>query len=118
MKYLATIALVPFCGLQLFAADLDKNAFNLTKLDKGSFMLCVKPVVKPKDPRIEESPIKEAKKVEEVEDDQKPIYKDENGTFRHKATDGFVDWYWNAETKKWFRPPVITTPFCPTCRVR
>lgn len=119
-----------FANTIIPAQDLDKNFFNLSKVNKGDFLLCEKsPAIPPpnnKDTKlkIEPRPMPKGR----VEETQNPVYTDEAGNIRRKSEDGNNDWYWSPNDGGfWWRPakgpiqqgiprsiiPAPTTPYCP-----
>lgn len=146
MKNLATtLAMLLFASTMVPAQDLDRNSFNLSKVNKGDFLLCEKaPVTIPPPPKDEKPKIEEPQKnsepklkieprplpkgkVEETTQPQNPIYTDGAGNIRRRTEDGQGDWYWSPNNGGyWWRPAngpvqpgisrsIIQAPAAPYC---
>lgn len=112
-----------FASTLVPAADLDRNSFNLVKVNKGDFMLSeklppnttpppkevpkvedrkVEPPKKSDGPKIETRPTPQGKVAETPQTN--PVYKDGDGNYRRRAEDGGTDWYWNPNNGGfWYR---------------
>lgn len=124
MRKTLTLAVLFLAGNMLPAADLDKNSFNLVKVNKSDFLLIEKkspeiPLPKKVEDKVEPRPKTDGPKIEPrpvpkaVEEPEKTdIYKDSSGNTRRRATDGGDDWYWsNNSGRFWWRTNGPRTPF-------